>query len=213
MDNMDNTHNTTTPRPDPTELTTQMVMREISILDDKLMNAIEVRQREQEGIKELLEVKLVDTAQIREEKFRSIETQFALIEKQRVEQKLDTKQAVDAALIAQKEAVHEQTIASGLSIAKSETATAKQLDQLSVTMSTAIAGVTQTAIETKDNFNAALGDVKDRVSKIEAVRVGIQEQRTNTKDNLQSVYIVMGIIALVVSLVGTLVAHVLTQGI
>lgn len=186
--------NHTLPVTDPTQLTTQMVLREVNILDDKMNGAIAVRHNDQKSLKDLLL-----------EKFNSIETQFKLIERQRVEQKLDTKQAVDAALIAQKEAVHEQTIASGLSIAKSEAATAKQLDQLGITMNTALTGVTQAATETKDNFNAALGDIKDRVGKIEAVKVGVQEQRTQSKENLGMVYVIMGIIALVVGMVGNLI--------
>lgn len=195
-----------TEKTDPTKLTTQMVLREVGILEDKVDNAILVRQREQQSIRELLESKLDDTSQIREEKFHSIETQFDLIERQRVEQKLDTKQAVDAALIAQKEAVHEQTIASGLSIAKSEAATAKQLDQLSVTMSTAIAGVTQSASETKDNLNSVISDLKERLLKIESVKAGINEEKHNTRDNIGLIYTIGGIILIALTIVGTLVA-------
>lgn len=196
---------------DPTHLTTQMVMREVGIIDDKLNDAIATRQREQAALELLMDTKLQDTALIREEKFRSIETQFAMIEKQRVEQKKDTKDAVDAALIAQKEAVQEQTIASGLSIAKSEAATAKQLDQLSITMTTAIAGVTQTALETKDNLNMAISDLKDRVGKLEALKAGAQEQKTQSRDNLGMVYTIIGIIALLLGSVGSFIVNSLVK--
>lgn len=185
---------------DPSALTTQMVLREVNILDGKMDEAIATRHRDQSAIKELFETKLDDMSLVREEKFHSIETQFALIERQRVEQKMDTKAAVDAALIAQKEAVQEQTIASGLSIAKSETATAKQLDQLASTMTVAVAGVTQAAMETKDNFNSAIGDIKDRVGKIEALKLGAQEQRVQTKDNINMGYVLIGIIWSLLSL-------------
>lgn len=191
---------------DPTKLTTQMVLREVGILEDKVDNAVITRQREQAFQKELLESKLGDITIIHEEKLLSIKTQFELLERQRVEQKLDTKQAVDAALIAQKEAVHEQTIASGLSIAKSEAATAKQLDQLSITMSTAIAGVTQSASETKDNLNATISDLKERLLKIEAIKVGITEERRSTRDNIGIIYTIGGIVLVIITIVGTLVA-------
>jgi len=180
---------------DPTELTTQMVAREVSVLDDKMNDAIAVRHNDQKALKELLL-----------EKFKSIETQFELIERQRIEQKLDTKQAVDAALIAQKEAVHEQTVASGTAIGKSEDATIKLLDTLGNNITTAIAGVTQTALETKDTFNTAISDLKGRVDRMEATKVGITEERTHTKENVNMSYMLIGIVIGLVSIASLVVA-------
>lgn len=86
------------------------------------------------------------------------------MERQRVEQKKDTKDAVDAALAAAKEAVKEQTTASERAIAKSENSTAEQLKQLNTTFATAIGGVT-----------ANHDDLKERVGRIEAIKQGGQE--------------------------------------
>jgi hypothetical protein len=134
------------PVPDPTTLTTSALHREVKAL------------------RELIESELQATSQVTFEKFRSIETQMALVEAQRVEQKADTKAAIDAALTAQKEAVREQTIANNLAFSKSEGATAKQLEQLKTTFDTAIAGV-----------SISLADVKERVGRIESVKVGGRE--------------------------------------
>jgi hypothetical protein len=134
------------PRPDPTLLTTEQLLREVQHLRDTVRAELKA------------EINL--TA----ERFGSVDTRFVLTESQRIEQKSDVKAAVDAALSAQKEAVKEQTTASSLSIAKSEAATNKQLEQLTVTINTAIKGVSD-----------ALSDTKDRVSKIEVLKQGSKE--------------------------------------
>lgn len=191
---------------DPSALTTQMVLREVEILSDRITNAIITRQRDQDALKALVESKLDKASELRNEKFDSIETQFNLIERQRVEQKKDTKDAVDAALIAQKEAVQEQTIASGLSIAKSETATAKQLDQLASTVTVAIGGVTQSLNEMKDNFNVSISDLKERIGKIESNKVGATEQRAHSQQNITGVQAIIGIILGLTTLISVVVA-------
>jgi tetrahydromethanopterin S-methyltransferase subunit A len=133
------------PRPtsDPTELTTKQLHREIEVIRDAL--------KTRDGATDRLMV----------ERFERVEQQFTLIERMRVEQKNDTKAAVDAALTAQKEAVKEQTTASDRAIAKSEAATGKQLEQLSTTFTATIDGLT-----------ALLNDTKERVVKNEATAKG-----------------------------------------
>lgn len=79
----------------------------------------------------------------------------------------NTKDAVDAALAAAKEAVKEQTTASGLSITKSETATTEQLKQLTATFTTAINAVT-----------ATINDLKEQVVRIESLKQGGKETVT-----------------------------------
>lgn len=134
------------PTPDPTVLTTEQLLREVA------------------GAVDLVETRLKGIEDVMAEKFRSVDTQFGLVERQRVEQKKDTKDAVDAALAAAKEAVKEQTTASGLSITKSETATSEQLKQLTTTFNTAIAGLT-----------LLLNDLKTRVERIENIKQGASE--------------------------------------
>ncbi len=69
---------------------------------------------------------------------------------------------MDAALQAAKEAVGEQNKSSALAIAKSEAATTKQIDQL--------AGVIQTMTKA---FDDKVGDVKDRLTRIEGAKQGM----------------------------------------
>lgn len=140
------------PPSDPSELTTAQILREASIL------------------RELLEANATGANSLVEQKFAAVDRQFELVERMRVEQKKDTKDAVDAALTAQKEAVKEQTTAFGLATAKSEAAMTEQLKQLNATFTAAIKGVTD-----------LLNDTKDRISKMEAMRLGGDGVRENRR--------------------------------
>lgn len=203
------------PVPDPSTLTTAQLLREIEILRGSIDDKVEARQREMVVAQELSEAKLRGEINLTAQRFDAFTNQLELIERQRVEQKSDTKAAVDAALIAQKEAVQEQTIASGLSIAKSEAATAKQLDQQSVTFTTAISGVTKTSSDQKDAFNISIGDLKERLSAldlkvgaIESTKAGAIEVRTERRaDNMQAI----ALVAIAASLFGGALVAILSK--
>jgi hypothetical protein len=98
-------------------------------------------------------VALTDTTA---EKFSSIQTQFTERDVRTEQAAGAVKIAVDAALQAQKEAAGEQNRSNTLAQTKSETATTKQIDQ----MSTLIQNVTKA-------FDDKIGDVKDRLTRIE----------------------------------------------
>lgn len=188
-----------TPNPDPTDLTREALLREIAALkalidqrisatenlfDTKIqlgreggMGLKELFTSEFGAVKEMLDAKILAMNQaielmqeLRNEKFNTVQTQFDLIERQRVENKADTKAAVDAALAAAKEAVKEQTTASDRAITKSETATSEQLKQMNVTFTTAIQGI-----------NQPISDLRDRVISLESMRIGGSEQRSDTR--------------------------------
>jgi len=161
----------TTPRPDPTVLTTEQLMREIAALRREFEGALEAILVRIEAMDKANDLKLQTLHDMPkrineevshlealiDEKLRSVENSFDLVERGRVEQKVDTKAAVDAALIAQKEAVKEQTTASERAIAKSEAATTKQIDELNKTFSTLIEGVRR-----------EMGDLKERIGDVDA---------------------------------------------
>lgn len=162
-----------------------MTMTDPYPIGDPTIRTLDTVHREISGVTERLQLIIGALDQNTAEKFRSVATQFELIERQRAEQKVDTKQAVDAALTAQKEAVKEQTTASERAIAKSETATAKQIDQMAITNVTAISGVIST-----------LNDIKERVAKIEALRLGGEGARDNRRaDTAIMIAAVGGVIA------------------
>lgn len=90
------------------------------------------------------------------EKFVSIQTQFAERDVRTEQAAGAVKIAVDAALQAQKEAAGEQNRSNTLAQTKSETATTKQIDQIGILIQN----------NTK-SFDDKIGDVKDRVNRIE----------------------------------------------
>ena len=129
------------PTPDPTVLTTAQLERAIK------------------NLQELFDSQLKGLAETRNEKFHSVAEQFALIERLRVEQKSDTKQAVDAALAAAKEAV-----------GKSEASTKEQLAQITLTFNTAIGALTK-----------EISDLKERIGDAVAVKRGGDDQRSESR--------------------------------
>jgi archaellum component FlaC len=162
---------------------------------DPTQRTIDTLHREVAGLREVDSLLIKGIEQITSEKFRSVDTRFELIERQRVEQKADTKAAVDAALTAQKEAVREQTIASERAIAKSETATSKQLDQMTATFTASIGGVTDLLNDAKDR----IGKIDTRLSNIETAKQTVTETNTtHMASNSQTI----AIAAIVAGLLG-----------
>jgi hypothetical protein len=149
------------PVPDPTVLTTQALYREVSALQ------------------ELIEQVVKGTREVIDQQFYKVEQQFELVERQRVEQKKDTKDAVDAALTAQKEAVREQTSASERSIAKSEAATNKQLEQLATTFSNTQASLLARIDELKER----IVDVDRKAESVAQQKVGAKEERIVVRED------------------------------
>jgi hypothetical protein len=191
------------PIPDPTRLTTENLNREITSLRELLTSA-QVSSREtietrldandkaieliQHGadrfparvdekvtaLRDLHEQRIQALIETLLEKFSSIQTQFRERDVRTEQSSKDSKVAVDAALQAAKEAVGEQNKSSALAIAKSETSTTKQIDQLA----------TQIMLMTK-GFDDKLNDVKDRLTRLEGVGVGerrsvISQQGSNS---------------------------------
>lgn len=181
------------PTPDPTILTTEQLLREV------------------DRVKELMTALVEGLERVTDERFRSMDRQLSMIDQQRIEQKAetqqqrieqkaDTKAAVDAALIAQKEAVREQTSASERAIAKSEASNTKQTDQLQVAFATAITQVTTT-------YN----DLKTRVERIENLAQGGRLQQSQTQDASSQRIAVISLVAAVVVAVVIVTGFVITR--
>jgi hypothetical protein len=180
------------PIPDPSILTTEALAREIfalrellevklgaadtsitqirAILEtrlDGMDKAIRLLQQTADKFPAAVDEKIHALREIHEQRFTAItdttSEKFLSIEKQFAERDVRTEQAagavkiaVDAALQAQKEAAGEQNRSNALAQSKSETAFTKQIDQ----MSTLIQTMTKA-------FDDKIGDVKDRLTRIE----------------------------------------------
>jgi hypothetical protein len=178
------------PIPDPTALTTSQLLREIAALRDVVgarMDGVvkDVGRLEQE-IRErpaAIENHVGHLRELNEEKFRSIQTQFTERDVRTEMQARDSKVAVDAALQAAKEAVAEQNRSSALSIAKSETATMKAMDQQGVLIATSTQAL-----------DAKIVDVKERLTRIEGKGEGVVVTQTGQQTSISIWVAVIGLI-------------------
>jgi hypothetical protein len=178
------------PVPDPTRLTMEALQREASSLKELVFTrltamdkAVELFANNLNRVPTDVDKQVGNLKDLHNERFNRVDTQLVGIQLQfaerdkRAEQiSKDSKIAVDAALQAAKELGNEQTRASALAIAKSETATAKQIDQINVNLQT---------------INAALNDKIDDV----------KGRLTNSEGSWKGVGNTWGVLATVVGIV------------
>jgi dGTP triphosphohydrolase len=133
------------PVPDPTALTTERVNREV------------------EAAREFVLGEIRHLRELTDQKFAAVSAQFDSVADRVAEQKTDTRDAVDAAFAAAKEAVKNQTEAQDKAIAKSEAAITKQMDALYL-------------LQEKSNQAAdeKIDDLKGRLDKLEGRSQGTQ---------------------------------------
>lgn len=153
------------PIPDPTTLTTDAIERDVTA-------ALALIHAQMKGADEL-------TAS----HFDFVREEFATVERLRVEQKKDTKDAVDAALTAQKEAN-----------AKSELSTKEQLKALADTFGTAIDGLTKQIDNNKDNLGEVDRRLSSRLDRGEGQKVGEVEHRNTGRADVQTTVMVVSCI-------------------
>jgi hypothetical protein len=155
------------PIPDPTVLTTAASVR----LEEMIRN--------------LISTEITHQTVLFDQKLAEIRTQLRMLEGRTAEQKKDTKDALDAALAAQKEQAASQTTSLERNIGKSELATSERIKTIEALLST--------FTRVSDD---KIGDLKTRIVAIEAIKLGNVEQATGIRGNMASIMsIVMAVIA------------------
>lgn len=191
------------PSPDPTTLTTAALYREIASLRDLFEQKLASVEEQRLAVRELVirqtdmltrenvqaRTSLRDLLMERIDGLDAIVVEkFLAAERLRVEQKKDTKDAVDAALSAAKEAVKEQTTASGLSISKSETATREQLKQQQETFTTSIEGLRRSIDELKDREVEDIRILRQSISDVSSIANGYGQQKVGATADRTGLY-------------------------
>jgi multidrug efflux pump subunit AcrA (membrane-fusion protein) len=170
------------PQPDPTALTTEALHREIAALKELAYQRIDQLER------------------VYNEKCALLARELELREQQRIEQKQDTKAAVDAALAAAREAVVAETGASQRAIEKAEAATSKAVDQLGEKFGVDIHGLRRELDTLKERFVSDAG-----------VRRGSMDRRQQQGVSMGQLIAVLGVgvglLAVIVSVVVSLTVH------
>jgi len=191
------------PRPDPTTLTTQQLLREMNALKElvsvqlgALATATNLQRETMEAAHNALRDQIIHLRELHSERFESIDKQF-LERDVRVEQTArDTKVAVDAALQAAEKAANAQYQSFAQSIDKSETATAKQIDALNAALQAATAAL-----------DAKINDGKDRLTRIESYGIGRVETNKETQgNNSMTISIIGGLVGIGGLVLGLVVA-------
>jgi len=150
-------------------------------------------------LRELVFERIEGGTKVEAERFQGVYNRFAERDV-RVEQTArDTKVAVDAALAAQKEMGNKQTESFAQSIAKSEAATSKQIDQLGQLLTT-----------TNLSTDGKIADIKERLTRLEGedkgARQAVVTQQTSNMNTVSVIGLVLGTLIGVGGLVAAFVA-------
>lgn len=209
----------TLPVTDPTLLTTRQILHEISILKELVFTKLNSSDVEHKLIQSVVETRLdgMDKAtglvqnladnlpskidekvaaahQIQEEKFKSIQIQFIERDVRMDQSSNDQKVAIAAALAAVKEAGGKQNESSDKAVAKSETATSKQMDQ-----------IMQLIVSGREAMDDKLNDVKERLTRVEGNSEGKlvanTSHHTNNSFTVQATFAIIAFASLVLATV------------
>lgn len=196
------------PIPDPTLLTDAAIAKAMTALRDWAAGQFEVRDERLSAMDEATKLRQRGSESISREIDDSVghlkeltDERFSAAERLRVEQKKDTKDAVDAALSAAKEAVKEQTTASERSIAKSETATREQLKQQQETFATAIEGLRRSIDDLKERAADDARNLRQSIGDVATTANGTVQQKAGAKDDRNAVYAAIGIVLAIAAFV------------
>lgn len=211
---------------DPTALTTQLMLRELSSLKavlDERFDSFAVRLAAMDKAQALFETNLtrvpteVDKAisHLKElhdkkfnerfetvsERFQSVQTQFRERDVRVEESAKATSIAVGAALAAQEKSVAAQNDSFKESIEKSERAFEKNMDALRLTIETMTGG-----------FHALLSDAKGRLDRLEGITLGsattLATHQVQKQDTQGSQANLIALVALVITIVGLIIAFI-----
>jgi CHAD domain-containing protein len=170
---------------DPTALTTQQVLREVSHVKefftaeiDGMKTAIKVAHEDLVRVPTDVQKQVGNLKDLHEEKFIGIEKQFKERDVRSEQQTTSTKTAIDAALAAQEKQANKQAENFDKSIGKSEASFTKQIDGL------------QTQLQ----------DVKDRVTTVESENRGKQQHSQGMSRNTGTILVIVSILIALVGL-------------
>lgn len=174
------------PIPDPTVLTTEQLLRTAQAERDYVDGRIDVLIERLSGMDRATEL-LSDTVNkvptevqrevgnlgaVVDEKFTSVDKQFAERDTRSEREARDNKLAVDAAFAAQEKQAVAESVSNQKAIDKSEVATNKAIDKLAELFESRVGGLAE-----------SLSDLKNRVQAIESSKQGVVE---NAQQNYQS---------------------------
>jgi anti-sigma28 factor (negative regulator of flagellin synthesis) len=179
-----------TPRPDPTLLTTQQLLRELSSLREIFETRLSGMDRAAEvlsetvnrtptaiqsavgNLREVYDERFISIERVSNERLKSIAQQFTERDVRTEQAATASASALAAALQAAKEAVFEQAQAAAKAAEKTELSFTKQIDQIQLQIKTS-----------GDASNDRIAELKERIDRGEGQDTGVSGQRAETRLN------------------------------
>jgi hypothetical protein len=178
------------PRPDPTLLTTQQLLREISALQNLLEARLDGMDRATELLSAtvnrtptVIQTEISHVREVIDEKFTGVNQRFADRDIRDTQAAKAAKDALDAALSAAKELVSQQNQANRGEAAKTEQNFTKQIDAQA----------------------ARIDELKERLDRGEGIDTGAHGQRNRQMVNTNAAVAVISTLLLVVSIAVTII--------
>ena len=166
------------PVPDPTELTTKALLREVAVLKefietriDGMDKANDLQRKDLDRFPNLVDEKIRTLQSVHDERFKSVATQFLERDTRSERESRDNKVAVDAAFAAQKEAAAKQDESNTKAINKSEKSTTETIAKL------------QDLVQARtDGLGDKIDDQKERLNSLESRITAFESRNKGSVD-------------------------------
>jgi hypothetical protein len=165
----------------------EQIMR---MLDGILKNGPHERDELRERLQTDIQVAVDNLQHLHEERFNAIQQQFNERDTRGDQEKKASKEALDAALLAQKESVAQQNDANTTAAAKTELNFTKQNDQTAVLISTL-----------EKSLSDRLTELKERIDRGEGSTTGAADTRNDQRLNMSQVIAAIATLAAVLGFV------------
>jgi len=129
----------------------------LHLLDNTLKNGPQERDALRERLQTDIQIAVDNLRRLHEERFTAIQQQFTERDVRSEQEKKASKEALDAALLAQKESVSQQNDANTTAATKSETSFTKQIDQIATLIATLEKALTDRITELKERIDRGEG--------------------------------------------------------
>ena len=133
------------------------IANELHILTANVRGAPAERDALRERLQQDIRTAVENLKALHDEKFEGVQQQFAERDTRGEQEKKSSKEALDAALLAQKESVSQQNDANTTAATKSETSFTKQIDQIGTLIATLEKSLTDRITELKERIDRGEG--------------------------------------------------------
>ena len=194
------------PRPDPTEKTTQALLREVAMLKELIETRIGSMEKRLDLTPASVEAQVMHLRTLHEEKFNSIQTQFKERDTRSERESRDNKVAVDAAFAAQKEAAAKQDESNAKAIDKSEKATTETIVKLQGLIDARTDALNDKVDNNQVSIISKIDDMKERTTLTEARVTSFESRGQGRSDGWGYIVAAVGLLIAAGSMVAMFMA-------